>query len=90
VLDESVGLAQTADLLAELDVLAGWALLSREWDYTRPELDEGSVLEIDRGPASGCGADAQGSANTFVTGSGGAFVPNDTLAGRAMTAPRSP
>jgi DNA mismatch repair protein MutS len=42
-------LAQTADALAELDVLGGWAVLAREWDYCRPELDEGDVLEITEG-----------------------------------------
>ena len=49
VLDESIALAQTADALAELDVLAGWAVLAREWDYARPELDESDVLEIVEG-----------------------------------------
>jgi DNA mismatch repair protein MutS len=49
VLDDSLALAQTADALAELDVLAGWALLAREWDYCRPELDDGDVLEITEG-----------------------------------------
>ncbi len=49
VLDESVALARTADALAELDVVAGWAVLAREWDYHRPELDEGVSLEITAG-----------------------------------------
>ena len=49
VLDESVSLAATADALAELDVLAGWAVLAREWDYCRPELDEGDALSITDG-----------------------------------------
>jgi len=78
VLDNSVGLAQTADLLAELDVLAGWALLSREWDYTRPELDEGDALEIEEGRHPVVEQMLKDPANTAVTGSGGAFVPNDT------------
>ncbi len=46
VLDESISLSQTADALAELDVLAGWAALAREWDYCRPDLYEGDVLAI--------------------------------------------
>ena len=46
VLDESAALAQTADALAELDVLAGWASLAREWDYCQPELDDSDALEI--------------------------------------------
>ena len=49
VLDESVALTRTADALAELDVLAGWAVLAREWDYCRPELDEDDVLAITDG-----------------------------------------
>jgi DNA mismatch repair protein MutS len=49
VLDESVALARTADALAELDVLAAWALLAREWDYCRPQLDEGEFLNITDG-----------------------------------------
>ena len=75
VLDDSIALAQTADALAELDVLAGWAVLAREWDYCQPELDEGDLLEITEGrhpvveqmlrsPASAGGSQA--------------FVPNDT------------
>lgn len=49
VLDESVALSATADALAELDVLAGWAVLAREWDYCRPDLDESDVLSITDG-----------------------------------------
>jgi DNA mismatch repair protein MutS len=78
VLDDSVGLAQTADVLAELDVLAGWAVLSREWDYTRPELDEGDALEIEEGRHPVVEQMLKDPANAAVTGSGGAFVPNDT------------
>jgi len=46
VLDESLALSATADALAELDVLAGWAVLAREWDYCRPDLDDGDALTI--------------------------------------------
>ncbi len=49
VLDESVSLTRTADALSELDVLAGWAVLAREWDYCQPQLDEGEVLNITDG-----------------------------------------
>jgi len=49
ILAESPALAQAADALAELDVLAGWAVLAREWDYCRPEIDEGEGLEISEG-----------------------------------------
>ncbi len=49
VLAEAAALGATADALAELDVFAGWAVLAREWDYCRPELDESDVLEITDG-----------------------------------------
>jgi DNA mismatch repair protein MutS len=49
VLDESVSLTRTADALAELDVLAGWSVLAREWDYCRPQLDDGDNLSITDG-----------------------------------------
>ena len=75
VLDESVALAKTAQALAELDVLAGWAELAREWDYCQPEFVEEPVLEIAAGrhpvveqmlrdPSRPAGSQA--------------FVPNDT------------
>jgi DNA mismatch repair protein MutS len=49
VLAEAATLTRTADALAELDVLAGWAVLAREWDYCRPALDEGDSLNITDG-----------------------------------------
>ncbi|MBA3850708.1 MAG: DNA mismatch repair protein MutS, partial [Opitutus sp.] len=49
VLEESASLTRTAEALAELDVLAGWAVLAREWDYCRPDLDEGDSLSITDG-----------------------------------------
>ncbi len=75
VLDESVALARTARALAELDVLAGWAELAREWDYCAPEFVDEAVLEITAGrhpvveqmlrdPSRPAGSQA--------------FVPNDT------------
>ncbi|MBC8012197.1 MAG: DNA mismatch repair protein MutS, partial [Burkholderiales bacterium] len=75
VLDDSLALAKTAQTLAELDVLAGWAELAREWDYCQPEFTDEPVLEITAGrhpvveqmlrdPARPSGSQA--------------FVPNDT------------
>ena len=49
VVAEAAALQKTADALAELDVLSGWAVLAREWDYCRPELDESEALEISEG-----------------------------------------
>jgi len=76
VLDESVALAQTADALAELDVLAGWAALAREWEYCQPVIDEGETLEIvdGRHPVV-----EQMLRAPSATSSPQAFVPNDTL-----------
>jgi len=76
VLAESKPLAETADALAEVDVLAGWAGLAREWGYCRPEIDEGDALEIRDGRHP---VVEQG----FRTGDAGpassrGFVPNDT------------
>ncbi|HSY54261.1 MAG TPA: DNA mismatch repair protein MutS, partial [Opitutaceae bacterium] len=77
VLAESVALTQAADALAELDVLAGWAGLARDWNYCRPALDEGSVLEIAEGRhpvvEQMMKIERNGLAGTQ------AFVPNDTL-----------
>jgi len=74
VLKESQALAGTAEALAEVDVLAGWAGIARDWGYCRPEIDEGDSLEIgagrhpvvEQGLRSGKGGASQ------------AFVPNDT------------
>jgi DNA mismatch repair protein MutS len=75
VLDESVGLTQTAEALAELDVLSGWALLARDWDYCCPAIDDGDSLEIidGRHPVV-----EQMLRTPSSTHSPQAFVPNDT------------
>ncbi|HEX2101359.1 MAG TPA: DNA mismatch repair protein MutS [Candidatus Synoicihabitans sp.] len=78
VLDESLALATTADALAELDVLAGWAVLAREWDYCAPELDESDVLAITDGRHPVVEQMLRDPAASVVRGSQ-AFVPNDTL-----------
>ncbi|MSU70714.1 MAG: DNA mismatch repair protein MutS [Opitutus sp.] len=79
VLDESTALAVTADVLAELDVLAGWAQLAREWDYTRPMLDEDDVLEIIDGRHPVVEQVLKSPGAALARGTSGAFVPNDTL-----------
>jgi len=77
VLDESLALARTAAALAELDVLSGWAVLAREWDYCRPELDESDVLEI----AEGRHPVVEQMLKSERNGLAGmqSFVPNDAL-----------
>ncbi|MBE35139.1 MAG: DNA mismatch repair protein MutS [Opitutaceae bacterium] len=79
VLADAEALTNTAKALAELDVLAGWAELAREWDYTKPEIDESDALEIREGrhPVVEQMLKAPG-ANT-ASGTSSAFVPNDTL-----------
>jgi DNA mismatch repair protein MutS len=87
VLDESLALARTADALAELDVLAGWAVLAREWDYHPPELDDGDALEITEGRHPVVEQMLRDPASTAARGSQ-SFVPNDTTlaAGEAQIA----
>ena len=77
VLAESAALAEAADALAELDVLAGWAVLAREWDYCRPELDKGDDLEI----TDGRHPVVEQMMKFERNGLAGAqtFVPNDTM-----------
>jgi DNA mismatch repair protein MutS len=79
VLDDSIALARTADALAELDVLAGWATLAREWDYTRPMLDEGDGLEITEGRHPVVEQMLRSPDVTMARGASAGFVPNDTL-----------
>ncbi|MDR0352652.1 MAG: DNA mismatch repair protein MutS [Opitutaceae bacterium] len=79
VLDESTALAQTADTLAELDILAGWACLARDWDYTRPRLDDTDTLEITEGrhPVVEQMLKNPATPPAAITGPQ-SFVPNDT------------
>ena len=77
VVAEAARLQQTADALAELDVLAGWAELAREWDYCRPELDESEALEIVEGRHPVVEQMLKRPDASPALG-GQAFVPNDT------------
>jgi DNA mismatch repair protein MutS len=78
VLDDSIALAQTADALAELDVLAGWAMLAREWDYCRPDIDESDALEIADGRHPVVEQMLRSPDAPLARGGSTAFVPNDT------------
>jgi DNA mismatch repair protein MutS len=75
VLAEAASLARTAEALAEVDVLAGWAVLARDWDYCRPELDEGSAIEIADGRHP---VVEQMLRAPDAPGGAASFVPNDT------------
>jgi DNA mismatch repair protein MutS len=77
VIAEAPALRETADALAELDVLAGWAELAREWDYCRPELDDSDVLEIIEGRHPVVEQMFKSPDASPAIG-GQAFVPNDT------------
>ncbi len=79
VLDDSIALAQTAEALAELDVLAGWATLARDWNYCRPTLDESDVLEISEGRHPVVEQMLKLPDATMARGASAGFVPNDTL-----------
>ncbi len=79
VLDQSVALAQTAEALSELDVLAGWAVLAREWDYRPPVLDDGDTFEIVEGRHPVVEQMLKSPDAALARGSSAAFVPNDTL-----------
>ena len=79
ILDDSLALARTADALAELDVLAGWALLAREWNYCQPSLDEGDLLEITEGRHPVVEQMLRTAEVAVARGTTTAFVPNDTL-----------
>lgn len=42
-------LTETANMLAHLDVYAGWAQLAQTWDYSKPEVDDSDELQIVHG-----------------------------------------
>jgi DNA mismatch repair protein MutS len=78
VLREAPALQQIAETLAELDVLAGWALLARDWDYTCPALEESDALEIVEGRHPVVEQMLRAAGAAAPRGSNTAFVPNDT------------
>lgn len=49
ILEYADALKETAAALAEIDIFIGWAVLAREWDYCKPELDHSDRLHIDQG-----------------------------------------
>jgi DNA mismatch repair protein MutS len=77
VLAEAPALTETAEALAGLDVLAGWAVLAREWDYCRPELGEGDGFEIVEGRHPVVEQMLR-APESRPAGAGPGFVPNDT------------
>ena len=78
VLADADSLARTAEAMAEIDVLAGWATLAREWDYARPEIDESDTLEIKEGRHPVVEQMLKAPEANTARGASAAFVPNDT------------
>jgi len=78
VLADAGSLARTAEAMAEIDVLAGWATLAREWDYARPEIDESDTLEIKEGRHPVVEQMLKAPEANTARGASAAFVPNDT------------
>jgi DNA mismatch repair protein MutS len=79
VLDESMALTRCAEALAELDVIAGWAVLAREWNYSRPVIDESDALEISEGRHPVVEQMLKSPDAALARGTSQAFVPNDTV-----------
>ena len=49
ILSHSVALKATAEAIAQIDVLIGFANKAREWDYCKPTLDKSNRLSIEQG-----------------------------------------
>ena len=49
ILEHSEALKVTANALAQIDVLIGWGVLAREWDYCKPSVNSSDELHIDQG-----------------------------------------
>jgi DNA mismatch repair protein MutS len=49
ILERADNLEAVARILAEIDLFVGWAQLARDWNYTCPELDTSTVIEIEGG-----------------------------------------
>ncbi|MDR2806959.1 MAG: DNA mismatch repair protein MutS [Puniceicoccales bacterium] len=49
ILQEGISLSETAETLAKIDVLSGWAQLAKRWNYCKPEIVDACELEIKGG-----------------------------------------
>ena len=78
MLADADSLARTADALAEIDVLTGWSALARDWNYTKPEIDESDVLIIVEGRHPVVEQMLKSPEANTARGTSAAFVPNDT------------
>ena len=88
ILKQANALKDTATALAELDVLIGWGVLAREWDYCKPEIDDSDRLLLDqaRHPVveQMLREQRMGLAGTH------SFVPNDTRLSSAAQSADAP
>lgn len=88
ILEQANELVETAAALSEIDVLVGWGVIAREWDYCQPSIDHSDTLIIDQGrhPVVEQMMREQrlGLAGTH------AFVPNDTGLSSAAEASEAP
>lgn len=76
VLKFSSKLSAASETISQIDVFRGWAELSREWDYCKPNVDDSDTIEISDGRhpvvEQMLRRDRIGLARTE------SFVPNDT------------
>lgn len=49
VLECKTDLYETAETIATIDVLVGWSILARRWNYSCPTVDHSSLLKIENG-----------------------------------------
>ena len=78
ILEQADELERTAHCLAEIDLFVGWAQLAREWNYTRPEIDESNATEIEGGRHPVVEQMMREQRLKGIPGEHD-FVPNDTL-----------
>ena len=78
VLAESEALSRAAEALAELDVLAGWASLARDWGYCKPAIATEAILEISEGRHPVVEQMLK-QADLALPRANAGFVPNDTV-----------
>ena len=76
IIEQADALKESALALAEIDVLIGWSILARQWDYCKPSLDDSDKLMIDQGRHPVV-EQMMREEHLGLTGTH-AFVPNDT------------
>jgi len=81
-------LRETAYALAEIDVLTGWSVLAREWNYCKPQIDHSNELIIDQGRHPVV-EQMMRNERLGLTGTH-AFVPNDTRLSSSGEDPEAP